>query len=100
MSQTLECAFKQVFITLLSFSRTKACIARPTFLNLNPDEHNQELLHYLFMVKLDKCNGSCITFNDLSSRICVLNKAEYVNLNVFNMITGMNESKTSMKHFM
>ena len=39
------------------------------------------------MVSLDRCNESCNTFDDLSSRICVENKIEDVNLNVFNMIT-------------
>ena len=32
------------------------------------------------------------------SRICVLNKSEDVNLNVYNMITRINESKTLTKH--
>ena len=31
--------------------------------------------------------GSCNALNDQSNRICVLNKAEDLNLNVFNMIT-------------
>ena len=32
---------------------------------------------------LDKCNESCIIFDDLSSRICAVNKTKDVNLNVF-----------------
>ena len=32
------------------------------------------------------------------SRICVLNKSEDANLNVYNMITRINESKTLTKH--
>ena len=31
---------------------------------------------------------------------CVLNKSEDDNLNVFNIITGINESKTISKQFM
>ena len=42
--------------------------------------------------------GSCNTLNDLSNRICVPNKTEGLNLNVFNMIAGINESKTLTKH--
>ena len=30
--------------------------------------------------------------------MCVANKTEYLNLSMFNMITGINESKTSTKH--
>ena len=36
--------------------------------------------------------------NDLSDKICVPNKTEDLNLSVFNMNTGINESKTSIKH--
>ena len=43
------------------------------------------------MVNLDRCNGSCNAPDDLSSRRCVPNKIEDVNLSVFNMITRINE---------
>ena len=43
------------------------------------------------MISLDRCNGSHNTLDDLSPRTCVQNKSDYVNLNVFNMITGKNE---------
>ena len=36
----------------------------------------------------------CNTLNDLSNNVCVPNKTEDLNLSVFNMITGINESKT------
>ena len=55
------------------------------------------MLHYPFMVSLNRCNRSCNNFNDLSIRICVLNQTEDLNLNIFNMITGINESKTLIK---
>ena len=45
------------------------------------------------MVSLDKFNESCNTLDDLSSKIYVPNKAEDLNLNVFNLITRMSESK-------
>ena len=35
-----------------------------------------------------------VTLYDTSSKICVSNKTKHVNLNVFNMITGINESKS------
>ena len=46
------------------------------------------------MVSLDGCNGCFNTLDDLSGRICVPNKAEDVNLSVFNMTTRTNQSKT------
>ena len=50
------------------------------------------------MVSLGRCNGSCNTLDDLSIRTCVLNKTEDVNLNVFIVITRINESKALTKH--
>ena len=41
---------------------------------------------------------SCNTLNDLSNKLCVPNKTGNLNLTVFNMITGINESKTLTKH--
>ena len=55
-------------------------MTRPTLIKLNLDEYNQELRYYPFMVNLDKFNGRCNTLDDLSSRICVPNKTEDVNL--------------------
>ena len=71
---------------------------RPTFINLHPNEYNQEFHYYPFSVKLDKCAGSCNTVNNLSNNVCVPNKTEDLNQSVFNMITGINESKALTKH--
>ena len=43
---------------------------------------------------------SCNTLNDLSNKVYVPNKTENLNLSVFNMITGINESKTLTKHIL
>ena len=73
---------KKVFIALLSFSRSlatkcvslsnKSWMARPALIDLNPIELN----YYLFMISLDKCNGSCnaISAVDLSTKTCVPSK--------------------------
>ena len=50
------------------------------------------------MVKWDRCVGSCNTLNDLSNKVYVTNKTEDLNLSVFNIATGINESKTLTKH--
>ena len=81
----------------VSLSRQK-CEIQPTLINLHPNEYNQELHYYPFAVKLDRCVGSCNTVNDLSNNVCVPNKTENLNLNVFNMIIGRNESKILTKH--
>ena len=58
----------------------------------------QEFHYYPFAVKLDRCVGSCNILNDLSNKVCVPNKTEGLSLSVFDMITGINESKTLTKH--
>ena len=50
------------------------------------------------MVKLDRCIGNCNVINNLSNEGCVPCKTGDLNLSVFNIITGINESKKSTKH--
>ena len=101
---------KKMFIVLLSYiahgSNHRKCVSlsnqkcmdQPTLINLHPNEYSQEFHYYPFAVKLDRCVGSCNTLKDFSNKVCVPNKTEDLNLSVFNMITGVNESKTLTKH--
>ena len=50
-----------------------------------------------FAVNLDRCIGTCNTLNHLSNRVSALNEIENLNLSVFNIVTGIRESKTSTK---
>ena len=74
------------------------CMTWHTLLNLHPNEYSQGFHYYPFTVKLDTCVVSCNTLNDLSNKVCVLNKTEDLYLSMFNMITGINKSKTLTKH--
>ena len=74
----------------VSLSNQK-CKIQPTPINLHPNKYSQEFHYYPFTVKLDRCAGSCNTLNDLSNKVCSPNKAEGIDLSVFNMITGINE---------
>ena len=69
-----------------------------TLNDLNPNEYSQEFHYYTFTVKLDRCFGSCNTINDLSNKVCIPNKTGDLNLSIFNMIVGINQSKTLTKH--
>ena len=94
---------KQVFIPLLSFSRSLAtkCVS----LNNEPhmiihfliDLNLFEFKYYSFMISLDICNGSCNSVNNLSMRICIPSKRKDVKVKVFNMITSRNKAKTLVK---
>ena len=50
------------------------------------------------MITLDKCNGSCNAVDDLSIKICVLNKTKSINVKVLNVITKLKKAKTFIKH--
>ena len=69
-----------------------------TFINFHSNDYNEELHYYPFAVKLDRCVGSCNALNDLSNKVCVPNGVEDLNLSLFNMITGIIESKTLTRH--
>ena len=49
------------------------------------------------MISLDKCYGSCNIVDDLPTKICVPSKTKDKNVKVCNMITKINEAKTSVK---
>ena len=53
---------------------------------------------HLLSVSVYLSMGSCNTLNDLGNKVCIPNKTEYLNLIVFNMITGRNQSKALPKH--
>ena len=81
----------------VSLSNQK-CEIQPTLTNLHPNEYSQEFYYYSLPVKLDRCVGGCNTLNDLTTKVCIPNKIEDLNLSVFNMVKGINELKTLTKH--
>ena len=75
----------------VSLSNQK-CMIQPTLINLHINEYSEEFHCSSFAVKLDRCVGSCNTLSNLSNKACFPNKTD-LNQSVFNMITGINESK-------
>ena len=70
--------------TICVFLSNQKYEIQSTLINLHHDEYSQKLYYYPFAVKLDRCVGSCNTFNDLSHKVCVPSEKEELNLNVFN----------------
>ena len=48
------------------------------------------------MISLDKCNGICMTVDNLSTKLCTPSKV--INLKVFNIITTINEATTLVNY--
>ena len=74
-------------VKCVSLSNYK-CMTEPTLIILHPNIYSEKLHYYPFAVKVDICVGSCSTLNDLSNKVCVINKTEDLDLRVPNMITG------------
>ena len=75
-------------------------MTQPILSDLYPNEYIQGLCYYPFAVNLEIYTGSCNTLHDLSNWVRVPNKTEDLNLHIFNMITGLNESKTFTKYIL
>ena len=62
---------------------------------INATKHTK----YVFLSN-QKCPAQTTLLNDLSKGECVPNKTEDLNLSVFNMTKGINESKSLTKHIL
>ena len=75
------------------------CKIKSTLINWHPNEYSQKFHYYPPAVKLDRCVGNCNNINDLSNKVCIPNKTEDLNLSIFNMVTGQNDSKILTKTY-
>ena len=69
--------FMGLLISIVNASNHRKCMGQPTLINLHPNECNREFHFYPFAVKLDKCDGSFNTVNDLCNEIYVPNKTRF-----------------------
>lgn len=67
---------------------------KPVLIDLNSIDHK----HYPF-IDLDKCNGSCSSVDDLSTKRSVPDTSQDMNVKAFNMITYKNRAKTLVYDF-
>ena len=74
----------------------RKCMPRPKILDVN--EGVGEALFYLYNVLVNKCSGSCNTFNDPMARICVPNIIKNVNVKVYNFLMRLNETRNVLWH--
>ena len=44
------------------------------------------------MISIEKCSGSCNSFDNLSTKICIPSKIKDINVKIFNMVTNNNEA--------
>ena len=62
---------------------------RPEIININ----SNETLFYPYIVKINKCSGSCNNINDPYAKLYVLDIIKNINIKVFNLMSRTNETK-------
>ena len=95
-----------LLISLFSIIKTKAlecasvvnqkCMPRPKILDVN--ERIGEALFYLYKVLVNKCSGSCNTLDNPMSKICVPKIVKNVNIQVYNFLMRLNETRNVLWH--
>ena len=95
-----------LLISLFSIIKTKVlecvsvvnqkCMPRPKILDVN--EGVGEALFYPYNVLVNKCSGSCNTLDNPMRKLCVPNVIKRVNMQVYNFLMGLNETRNVLWH--
>ena len=95
-----------LIISLFNIIKTKAlecvsvvnqkCMPRPKILDVN--EGIGEALFYPYNVLVNKCSGSCNTLDNRLSKICVPNIIKGINMQVYNFLMRLNETRNVLWH--
>ena len=70
------------------------CKARPNIIDVN----NNELVFYLFNIKVNICSESCNNINDLYAKLCVPAIVKSINVKEFNLLQRINKTKHRVWH--
>ena len=68
--------------------KNQECKVRPEIINVNSNEP----VFYPFSIKTSKCSDSCNDINDPYAKICAPNVTKDLNVKVFNLTSGTNET--------
>ena len=93
-------------ISLFSIIKTRAleyvsvvnqkCMPRPKILDVN--EGIGEALFYQYNVLVNKCSGSCNTFDNPMTKLSVPDIVKRVNMQVYNFLMRLNETRNVLWH--
>ena len=95
-----------ILISLFSIIKTKAleCVSvvnqkcMPIRKILDVNEGIGEALFYPYSVLVNKCSGSCDTLDNPMSKICVPKIIKNVNMQVYNFLMRLNETRNVLWH--
>ena len=69
--------------------KNQECKVRPEIVNINSNDP----IFYPFSIKINKCSGNCNGINDPYAKICMPDIVKYLNIKVFNLLSGSNETR-------
>ena len=69
--------------------KNQECKIRPEIININSNNP----IFYPFSIKINKCNGNCNNINNPYGKICVPDVTKDLNVKVFNLTSGTNETR-------
>ena len=65
------------------------CKVRPKIVSVNGDDP----VFFPYSIKTSKCSGSCNNINNPLTKLCVLDVVKILNVKVFNLVSGTNETR-------
>ena len=65
------------------------CKIRPEIININSNKPS----FYPYSVQINKCSGSCNNINDPYTKLCVPDVVKNLNVEVFNLMSRINETR-------
>ena len=69
--------------------KNQECKIRPEIININSNNP----IFYPFSIKINKCSGNCNNINNPYAKICVPDIIKNLNVKVFNLMSGSNETR-------
>ena len=104
--RTYKMKIISLLIRLFGIIKTKAlecvsvvnqkCMPRPKILDVN--EGIGEALFYPYNVLVNKCSGSCNTFDNPIAKLCVPKVIKRANMQVYNFLMRLNETLNVLWH--
>ena len=74
--------------------KNRECKVRPEIVSINSNNP----MFYPFSIKVNKCSGNCNNINDPYIRIWVPDTVKNLNVKIFNLMSGTNETRSIKWH--
>ena len=74
--------------------KNRECKVRPEIVSINSNNP----MFYPFSIKVNKCSGNCNNINDPYTRIWVPDTVKNLNVKIFNLMSGTNETRSIKWH--